>query len=126
VSKGVGVSMESVDAANRYSRLLKLHEKFPHHPLFTLLLAECHFLMNDTSGAHLLPLQARRQLQLEDSSTHEEDPTLDAAIRFLDILAKDAMQEIDEKTIQKSKCSNTDNLRAGYPPLAPPTFLSFE
>ncbi|KAJ3037291.1 hypothetical protein HDV00_001785 [Rhizophlyctis rosea] len=49
-----GVALQSVNAGGRYSQLSRLVDKYPRWPLALTLLAEVHYLLNDTYGASVM------------------------------------------------------------------------
>lgn len=102
------VSLQSLKAAGRYKKLWKIHEKFNGHVSIDLLMAECHFLMNDTLGACRLAKQARRTLQQRG----QQDVVLDVAVEMLSILADSEMDvddEDDDPAVQVIKYSRPPN-----------------
>ena len=78
------IDLRSIKASNRYYDLNELYEE--HHKNFCLilLLAECHFLMQDTSGCHRLLIEAREVLR---EAQQKEDSLLNLAIKHVGALA---------------------------------------
>ena len=89
---GHDVEVSSMVAVTYYNRLRLLLEEQPDFPLFLILLAECHFLLNDIHGAHLLVKTAQKQLSLKGKS----DSELDKTIAYLAKAAEFDAAEIDE------------------------------
>ena len=83
------VSQESAMARERHCSLSPLYNRFPKHLPFVLLMAEIHFLLNDTHGALDL---LREALVLHFSSNEEQDETLIRAVAVLDVVAAEAEQ----------------------------------
>lgn len=93
ISQGGGaVSRQSTYAASRYKKLWKIHKHYPNHVAIVLIMAECHFLMNDTFRACRLVKHARNILQQRG----QQDDTLDIAVNMLTILAEYEMDDHDD------------------------------
>jgi hypothetical protein len=88
-TSGQNVSLQSIHASNRYCKWVKLRDKFLDHVPFLLLMAECHFLMNDVFGAFFLAQQAQDSVE----RANRQDNALHHTVRMLEILAEDGMDD---------------------------------
>ncbi|KAI8908197.1 fido domain-containing protein [Powellomyces hirtus] len=105
-----GVSAQSMLAAHRYNRLEPLVAQQPDWPLAVTLLAETHYLMNDSHGA----LQLLRQVQ--QTTTHGTDPSFDTAVGQLQLLVdEDSGEEEDYESELKVKVYKRPALLAQVP-----------